>query len=352
MVRTGRGRVPGARAPRASVGERGMVLPLVALLLVGLVGMVALTVDIGQLGVNRRRLQNAADAAALGGAAYLPASPAGAADEARRLARANGLSDTEIQSVTVTRTNFDNDTIEVTVRRSVAYSFARVLGFQSGTVTAKAKVILQTTQGINTQGPGGFPYAVWVGNKKNVDNAVPPVTGAEVVFRSNQYDKKNVTTIPEDNGNPECERNLGGKKVYNCNWNIRSNRFKGYFHWKNSYAYIDTENPQETASQGGNAFGTDRDLIDLLYQYYQSGTPIWLPLVFWSSDQGPYLRLTIVGFTCVRVTHMDKTGASDWKAEVLDPRTTPGCAKGIGLPTGGQNPPPGIPNVYNYRLVE
>ncbi len=339
------------RVARGARGEHGMVLPLVALLLVALLGMVALTVDIGQLGVNRRRLQNAADAAALGGAAYLPASPTAADGEARRLARANGLSDAEIQSVTIARTNFDNDTIEVSVQRSVSYSFARVLGFQSGTVTARAKVILQTTQGIDTQGPGGFPYAVWVGNKKNVTDAIPPAAGAQVVFRSNQYDRLNVQDIPEDVGNPQCKRNLGGKTVYNCNWNIDSNQFKGYFHWKNRYAYIDPVNPQEVDSQGGNAFGTDKDIIDLLYQYYQSGTPIWLPLVFWSSDQGPNLRFTIVGFTCVKVTNMDKQGSSNWTAQVLDPKA-PGCAKGIGLPNGGQNPPPNIPNVYNYRLVE
>ncbi len=351
MVGTWRRGAHRAWVARAAQSERGIVLPLVALLLVALLGMVALTVDIGQLGVNRRRLQNAADAAALGGAALLPANPAGADGEARRLARANGLSDAEIQSVTITRTNFDNDTIEVRVRRNVAYSFARVLGFDSGNVTAKARVILQTTQGIDTQGPGAFPYAVWVGNKKDVNQAVPPATGAQVVFRSNQYDKLNVRDIPEDVGKPNCKRNLGGKTVYNCNWNIGSNQFKGYFHWKNRYAYIDTQNPQEVDSQGGNAFGTDKDLIDQLYQYYQSGTPIWLPLVFWSSDQGSNLKFTIVGFTCVKVTSMDKTGSSDWKAEVLDPKA-PGCAKGIGLPTGGQNPPPNIPNVYNYRLVE
>jgi len=351
MVGTWRRGVPRARATRVEQSEQGMVLPLLALLLVALLGMVALTVDIGQLGVNRRRLQNAADAAALGGAAYLPASPAAADSEARRLARSNGLSDAEVQSVTITRTNFDNDTIEVTVQRTVSYSFARVMGFQSGAVTAKAKVILQTTQGIDTQGPGAFPYAVWVGNKKNVNDAVPPDTGSQVVFRSNQYGRLNVQDVPEDIGKPQCRRNLGGRTVYNCNWNINSNQFKGYFHWKNRYTYIDTQNPQDVDSQGGNAFGTDKDLIDQLYQYYQSGTPIWLPLVFWSSDQGPNLRFTIVGFTCVRVTNMDKRGSSNWTAQVLDPKA-PGCAKGVGLPSGGQNPPPNIPNVYNYRLVE
>jgi hypothetical protein len=68
--------------------QRGVVLVLVALLLVVLIGFVSLAVDVGYLLVKRNELQNAADAAALAGAALLPDSIA-AGNRAIELAEAN-----------------------------------------------------------------------------------------------------------------------------------------------------------------------------------------------------------------------------------------------------------------------
>ena len=54
------------RGPR-----RGAVLPLVTLCLVGLMGFLALAIDVGVLAVARNQAQNAADIAALAGARTL-----------------------------------------------------------------------------------------------------------------------------------------------------------------------------------------------------------------------------------------------------------------------------------------
>src|SRR5919197_5940638 len=51
--------------------EDGVVAPMVALLLLVLLGVCALVLDFGTLYANRRHLQNAADAAALAGAKEL-----------------------------------------------------------------------------------------------------------------------------------------------------------------------------------------------------------------------------------------------------------------------------------------
>src|SRR5947208_13128922 len=51
--------------------RRGAVAPLVALLLIPLLGMLAFSVDVGYMIVVRTELQNAADAAALAGAQQL-----------------------------------------------------------------------------------------------------------------------------------------------------------------------------------------------------------------------------------------------------------------------------------------
>ena len=53
-------------APRA-----GAVVPMVAILMVVILGMVAFAVDIGYLSVVQKEMQNAADAAAMAGASQL-----------------------------------------------------------------------------------------------------------------------------------------------------------------------------------------------------------------------------------------------------------------------------------------
>ena len=47
--------------------RRGAIVPLVALSLVGLLGLVALAIDIGMVAVARTQAQNAADSAAMAG---------------------------------------------------------------------------------------------------------------------------------------------------------------------------------------------------------------------------------------------------------------------------------------------
>jgi Flp pilus assembly protein TadG len=71
-------------------GERGQTLPLFALAIVVLLGFAALAFDGGQMLLDRRAEQNAADAAALAGARYIPTSSADARNEAMRLAYRNG----------------------------------------------------------------------------------------------------------------------------------------------------------------------------------------------------------------------------------------------------------------------
>ena len=48
--------------------RRGALLPLLALALLGLIGLLALAIDIGMVAVARSQCQNAADAAAMAGA--------------------------------------------------------------------------------------------------------------------------------------------------------------------------------------------------------------------------------------------------------------------------------------------
>ena len=84
------------RNTQTNPARRGAVAPLAALLLAFLVGMLAFALDVGYMAVVKGELQNAADAAALAGAArvqvpyvqyYLPS-------QLNQLAIFNGVSDT------------------------------------------------------------------------------------------------------------------------------------------------------------------------------------------------------------------------------------------------------------------
>src|SRR5262249_5675252 len=89
-------------------GRPGVVVPMVALSLIGLLGFTAIAVDGGLLLTNRRHVQTAADAAALAAAIELfQNSPTGtdtsgnAAASARKTAADNGFTDKK-NGVTVT----------------------------------------------------------------------------------------------------------------------------------------------------------------------------------------------------------------------------------------------------------
>ncbi len=87
---------PRVRRPRTCGGRSGQVLVLFAAVVLVLGAMCVLTIDVGRLFVCKAELQNAVDAAALGGASQLvgPISAtvrANATSEAKRLAAANAI---------------------------------------------------------------------------------------------------------------------------------------------------------------------------------------------------------------------------------------------------------------------
>jgi hypothetical protein len=73
--------------------ERGVVLPLMALLLVVLLGAAGFAVDLGWLYWNSIEIQHGADAASLGGVVYVAEDAAQAKVEGRAAAASNGYVD-------------------------------------------------------------------------------------------------------------------------------------------------------------------------------------------------------------------------------------------------------------------
>ncbi|HYX85198.1 MAG TPA: pilus assembly protein TadG-related protein [Gaiellales bacterium] len=137
-------------AARRAGRESGQTLVLTVLFMVGLLGVCALTIDVGNLYEQRRQTQSAADAAALAGAAAIPSGSYTA--EAQREA---GLNDRPGDQVAVSYNGTDSVTVKVT--RQAPSFFLGVFGIKTVTVSASATATIQATAQI--QGHIS-PYAV------------------------------------------------------------------------------------------------------------------------------------------------------------------------------------------------
>jgi len=115
--------------------ESGQALVIVAVALVALLGVTAFSVDLGMAYNAKAELQAAADAAALAGAQDLPNATV-ATTSAKSYA---GFNEVTVDNVkVVTPYAGDNKLIEVTCTRTFDYLFAKVLGFDSKVIVARA----------------------------------------------------------------------------------------------------------------------------------------------------------------------------------------------------------------------
>ena len=119
--------------------EGGQMLILFVLALGVLMGMVAMSVDVGFILHERRSLQNAADAAALAGVSELPESPDAAIAAALEWAENNGYTSENGATVTVNTPYQGNPgAVEVVIERDQPFIFALALGLDSIDVSARA----------------------------------------------------------------------------------------------------------------------------------------------------------------------------------------------------------------------
>jgi putative Flp pilus-assembly TadE/G-like protein len=133
---------------RSKQGDRGQVVVLLVLVLVVLLGIAALTIDLGRAYYAKRSLQASADAAALAGAQGLPNSASaqslarqysgspGAKNE--RLNVPNVATSVTVKCVSSVSTCSTANTVVVSERSQVGSIFARVLGIRSFDIGAKS----------------------------------------------------------------------------------------------------------------------------------------------------------------------------------------------------------------------
>lgn len=130
--------------PGRTAAERGQVLVLVALLLLGVVAVIGLATDGGLVFAQRRDLQNLADGAALAGAmqldeaAYRTGGIAMLDAGAARRAALEYLAGEPDLSATV---QVEDGSVVVEVRRQAETGFLRVIGIDGVTISASGRAI-------------------------------------------------------------------------------------------------------------------------------------------------------------------------------------------------------------------
>jgi hypothetical protein len=162
--------------------EKGSVILLVALMLTVLLGCAAFVVDLGMAYVEKGKLQNVADAAALAGAQDLPAAAGTAINTAKDYAELNGVPEADTSATAPYSGN--SAKIEVVCTKNIQYTFARVLGFTDTDLSARAVAQNCSWAGdalpfINLDGKGedseeGQPLDAWnkvgPGDKERIHN--------------------------------------------------------------------------------------------------------------------------------------------------------------------------------------
>ncbi len=157
-----------SRLLRSSQDERGVATVMFALTLPLIIGIQMLTVDASRVFVERRELQNAADAAALAAAQYLPTTDPAvlqlAIDAAITYAAANGV------TISAADVEFSTDTTpfdRVTVRThgNAPFFFASSIGMDMGAVSSLGTAQLGVVGGLigvmpwgAEEPPGGFVF--------------------------------------------------------------------------------------------------------------------------------------------------------------------------------------------------
>lgn len=158
--------------------ESGQVLVMVAVFLVGLLALSALVLDGGDIYLQRRRMQNAADAGAMAGARILALE--GTTADAIAAAQEYTVQRNGADSCDIT---IDQSVITVVAHKSTEMTFARVVGVNQVTVDARASATFKPVAETGDMAPIAIKdfafeysetYTIW---DDDVEDPPDPTTG-------------------------------------------------------------------------------------------------------------------------------------------------------------------------------
>lgn len=303
-------------------GERGQVLILVALSLVGLLGFLALVVDVGFLYAERAKAMNAAEAATTAGVQSLPADPISARAAALEYAARNGIS-SERTTVTV---SLDNTRLDVAVRSDAPLFFARVFGLETVEVSGKAAAVVSAVRSLRGAKPLG-------------------VEEQQFIYGATYYLKNSPGYGGSYKGNFGALA-LGG----HGGANYRDNLEHGYPGELKLGDVVESEpgNMSGPTSQGLGAL-IDADPTGT-YDNHDPGSPriIKVPVVRWSDGGGGRSDATVVGFAAFWLESVGGSGRENYVTGRFMQMLT---SNEVGEAGSGDDSAYDF-GLYSYRLVE
>jgi Flp pilus assembly protein TadG len=132
--------------------QNGSVLVLAVAAMLAILGVTAFVVDVGNMVLEKRRLQSACDAAALAASRELPSY----AVTEERAFEYLALNNVPSENATVI-INSDKTKVTVEASKKVEHFFAQVLGKNSTTVSARAAAVYGSIKGMKGVVPFGIP---------------------------------------------------------------------------------------------------------------------------------------------------------------------------------------------------
>lgn len=133
--------------------EKGTAIVIFALGMTVVLGFCALVIDIGIVMLEKSRISNAVDAAALAGAQELINNKSNAYDVVNSYLKMNGVNPLNAEVVLL-----DSDTkVSVTVKQDINYNFARILGLDKANLKITSVAECAPISGVNK---GIRPFAI------------------------------------------------------------------------------------------------------------------------------------------------------------------------------------------------
>ena len=119
-------------------GDGGYVMVLLALTFTLLLAFAGYSVDAGNWNLHRNETRTAAEAAALGGVAFLPDDFATAQATAEQIARHHGYDDTDPDTTVTVALGAGSNQLEVSISKDITNYFVRAIGMDTTTISADA----------------------------------------------------------------------------------------------------------------------------------------------------------------------------------------------------------------------
>lgn len=125
--------------------KKGATLLIVTAALIVMIGSISLVSDIGLMIIEKNKMKNAADAAAIAGSMELPSFPTRAEQKAMEYVVKNGFS-SDVAQIIVSE---DKHAITVKLKSNFKYIFARVLGHTDKDLNVKSKAEIAAVSKVN-----------------------------------------------------------------------------------------------------------------------------------------------------------------------------------------------------------